>query len=587
MPKKIKKSISFPKGRPRFDWFGKQPPGQTRYHPPLLQETFRVDNPSSKPSFEEFEANGHNLLFHGDNMEVLSTLLSLGYRGKIDLIYIDPPFDSGADYVRKVSLRGRKKSFQGNGQSLMEETQYNDIWASDTYLQFMYERLALMRELISDVGSIYLHCDENKSHHLRLLLDEVFGADNFRRELIWDISVLSGYKTLAKNWIRGHDTIYYYSKTDQRIWNKQTVPHEQSYLDLFNKQDEEGRWYFDRGSRRYLDEVIAKGKAIGDVWDDIKSFQQASCSTELVGYPTQKPKGLIERIVKASSNEGSIVLDCFVGSGTTAEVAEELGRRWIVADLNKGAVQTTMKRLQSVIKGKKSNNMKHGFIHYRVNNYDFREENKLRDFVAMKYGLRSRKQSSIIYGEIDGRLSVIANLSKPMSMLDIDQIDTELSRQASEELRDITVFCNGCESDALEQIEKRNKTRAINKIFVRDIRSEAMIIYSPPEAKVCIKKKGKSATVTIVDYISPTILARLEVDRSVFVEQIKDFRAQIDCVLIDTDYDGKKFSIVEGDVPRNKTDLVKGKYVLSLPRKGSRVAVKIIDMLGEEYLHVG
>lgn len=283
-----------------------------------------------------------NRIYWGDNLQVMSHLLK-EFRGKVDLIYIDPPFDSKAEYKKAIKLRGRTAE---SDTSTFEEKQYGDIWTNDEYLQFMYERLILCRELLSDTGSIYVHMDEKRSHYVKIILDEVFGSNNFRREIVWDIQVLSGYKTITNNWVRGHDIIFYYSKSSNRSFNKQKQKHRQEYLNRFNKIDKTGRKYFDgRGTIVYLDDAIEKGKAIGDVWSDIMSFQQLATSTEKLGYPTQKPEALLERIIKASSNPGDIVFDCFMGSGTTQAVAMKLGRRFIGADINVGAVHTTTKRL--------------------------------------------------------------------------------------------------------------------------------------------------------------------------------------------------------------------------------------------------
>jgi len=601
MPKKTAKNplkITPLKGRPMLHWVGKKPLDVVQNYPAQLSEAFGVDKPPVRPVYDQFMDRGHNLLFTGDNKEVLSSLLVAGFRGKVDLIYIDPPFDSGADYVRRVKLRGvgngngengaangngngngNGDKILGEGQTLIEQAQYNDIWANDNYLQFMYERLILLRELLSEEGSIYLHCDENKNHHLRFLLDEIFGMENFQREVIWDITVLSGYKTQADNWIRGHDSIYFYTKSENFIFNKQKQPHRKEYIDRFDKQDDDGRWYFEgRGPRLYKDEVVKRGKSVGDVWFDIMSFQQQPTSVENVQYPTQKPEALLERIIKASSNPGSIVLDCFAGSGTTVAVAEKLGRRWVAADLNKGAIQTTIKRLQGVVD--KNNNR--GFVHYRVNNYDFAKLDELRKIIIAKYGIRIKRQDLYFDRTEDGQLAKIVDLDKPLTRLDIQVIRDELSTNRATDERHITVFCNGCETGLQAELEDEKRKRPINQITVRDIQRDGVTTERPAEAEVAIAKKGKTATIKIVDYLSPTILARMEIDRSVFNEQIDDFRAQIDCVLFDTDYNGEHFNIAESDVPARKGDYVKGEYKLSLPRASATVAVKIIDMLGEE-----
>ncbi len=573
------------KGRAMLSWVGKKVLDSVRYFPPQLCESVGVKTPPAEPSYKEFERGGFNLLFHGDNKETLSSLINLGFRAKVDLIYIDPPFDSGADYVRKIKLRGTKRVYSGKldgaEHTAIEQAQYEDIWANDNYLQFMYERLILMRELLSDQGSIYLHCDEHKGHQLRLLLDEVFGEENFKREIVWDITVLSGFKTKARNWIRGHDTILFYTKGQSQKWNSPRIPHDQKYLARFDQIDEDGRRYFGgRGPRRYLDEVKSRGKAVGDVWSDIMSFQQQPTSTENGQYPTQKPEKLLERIIQASSDEGSIVLDCFCGSGTTAAVAEKLNRRWIMADLNKGAIQTTVKRLQKA----HAENEGGKLIHYRVNNYDATKQNALKKVIIAKYGIQSDRKDLFFDGTVGGQLAKIVELDKPLTVLDIQNIKEEIRSNRPEDTRNVVVFCNGSEIETLEALEKEKSP--INRIVALDIQRDSVFTNQPAEAEVEVRKAGKRVQIEISDYISPTILARLDVDRTLLDEQIDDFRAQIDYVLIDTDYREEYFQIMESDVPRAKSDLIKGAYDLPLPRANATVAVKIVDMVGEEVLVV-
>ena len=182
---------------------------------------------------------------------------------------------------------------------------------------------------------------------------------------------------------------------------------------------------------------------------------------------------------------------------------------------------------------------------------------------------------------MDGTLVKIIDLTKPLTPLDIQTIKDELENRP-EESRNITVFCYGINSGIQAELKEENRRRAINKIFVRDIGSEGVTTFEPAVAAVKFDKDGQNVTITIADYISPTILARMDIDRTIFDEQIDDFRAQIDCVLIDTDYTGEHFTIVESDVPEKKEDFVEGIYTVSLPRPDARVAVKIIDMLGEE-----
>ncbi len=521
-----------------------------------------------------------------------------GFRGKIDLIYIDPPFDSGADYVRKVKLRGQSEELEGEGHTSIEQAQYEDIWANDNYLQFMYERLILMRELLNERGSIYLHCDWHKSHHLRFLLDEVIGAENFRNELVWHYP--GREMCIATKFNCKHDTIYFYTKSGQASISMDgvAIPYDKKerLKTLRRKvyQDDDGReWVWEtRGQasgqepyKRYVEEIIFQGKPINDVWSDMQFLR--GNHPERTSFPTQKPEALLERILKASSNEGSIVLDCFCGSGTTAAVAEKSGRRWIMADMNKGAIQTTIKRIQGVIEEKNSDLVEkngRGFIHYRVNNYDFAKQDGLKKIIISKYGIQTDRKNLFFDGTVGGQLVKILDLNRPLTRLDIQIIKDEIQNNRPDETRDIDVFCNGSEMEIITELAEEKTP--INRITIRDIQQDGVITDQPGEAIVEITKENGKATVKIIDYISPSILARMEIDRTLFDEQIEDFRTQIDCVLIDTDYNGRSFNIVESDLPKKKTDFIRGRYELSLPHADARVAVKIVDMLGEEIIVV-
>ena len=269
-----------------------------------------------------------NLIIKGNNLIALHSLRE-EFREKVKLIYIDPPYNTGND------------SFG-----------YNNSFNHSTWLTFMRNRLEIAHELLTSDGSIYVQLDYNEVHYCKVLMDEIFGRENFQREVIWDISVLSGYKTLTKNWIRGHETILFYSKTPDFYFNKLTVPHDEKYLARFDKVDENGEKYFDgRGERRYLRDVIEKGKAIGDVWSDIMSFQQLPTSKEKLDFGTQKTEALLERIISSATQEGDLVLDFFSGSGTTASVSHKLKRRWITIEQLEDQIIILLKRLVNVING--------------------------------------------------------------------------------------------------------------------------------------------------------------------------------------------------------------------------------------------
>lgn len=584
------------KGRPMLHWVGKKPLEVVQSYPAQLCESFGTTKPIETPTFDALSKNWSNLLFHGDNKEILSTLLVSGFRGKIDLIYIDPPFDSGADYVRKVELRGAKGNFSGEEQNIIEQTQYTDIWANDNYLQFMYERLILLRELLSEQGTIYLHCDWHKSHHLRFLMDEVFGENNFVNQITW--RYFTGMR-VESYFNRKHDDLIVYAKNgDKNIifnpqWDTRIYPYKPGMVDKMGRVEEIACEKCKNGSGVFKNTILAD-----DTWEIQQVFNM---SNEYSGYPTQKPEPLLERIIKASSNPDSIVLDCFAGSGTTQAVAQKYGRRWIGCDLNKGSIQIISKRLQKIIKDqeKESKNKQNtllddnkneiklysSFFHYRVNNYDFQDDSTLRRVVFEKYGIEKLKTDSFFDGMLGNKLVKIIDFNKPLTKLDLQLVKDELNLRKDEE-RDILVICSGSELDIDEEIARHNKLRPMNRIDYRDIQKDGIMAFDPAQAEVEIVKKDGKASVEIKDYFSPTILKRLDLDRTVFDEQITDFRAQIDVVLIDTDYNGKTFNICISDVPEKKKDLVKAKYEFEIKDKKQKIAVKIIDMMGEEVLNI-
>jgi len=311
---------------------------------------------SVQPALGDMEAPWHNRLIYGDNLLAIAALLAgdeasglPSLRGKIDLIYIDPPFDSKADYRTKITLPGVELEQRP---TVIEQFAYSDTWSDGTasYLAMITPRLILMRELLSDTGSIYVHLDWHVGHYVKLVLDEVFGKNNFINEIIWHY----GQRTepREKQFDRKHDTIFFFSKSDSarlgsntETWTREEFIKHRHDLMI----DEAGREYIltDGGKnngryRRYVEDVIEKGKPIDSVWN-IQILN--SSAKERVGYGTQKPAALLERIIQASCPEGGLVADFFGGSGTTAAVAERLGRRWITSDLGKPANMIMRKRL--------------------------------------------------------------------------------------------------------------------------------------------------------------------------------------------------------------------------------------------------
>ncbi|MCL0041073.1 site-specific DNA-methyltransferase [Thermodesulfovibrionales bacterium] len=596
------------KGRPMLHWVGKKPLDYVKGFPAQLIEVFDPNHKMSwrgeaeAISYENLKDNWQNLLFHGDNKDVLATLLELGFRGKIDLIYIDPPFKSGADYVRKVELRGLKNlgRIEEDDASILQQTMYFDIWNNDSYLQFMYERLMLLKELLADTGSIYVHLDWYVGHYIKLLMDEVFGQDNFRNEIIWY------YSTLGRpndRFPQKHDNIFVYGKSQDTIFNVRDakVPYTKEYIEShFKDTDEQGRRCrkrFDAGKWRiyYPDE----GMIPNDVWE---IPYENSMSRNRTGFQTQKPEALLERIIQASSNPNSIVLDCFIGSGTTARVAQKLGRRWIGCDINKGAIHLTSRELQKVILNEVKNLKKqnssvaplpqndkecHSFAIYKVNNYDLKLlQTEAIELAVQHIGIQRTRTDRFFDGTLGRNLVKIIDFNHPLTLLDLQLLQDELKKRSDED-RDITIVCLGKELAVDPWIEEWDKKHPVNKIKVIELKTDkkygSFLIHKPAEAKVSIKRKNK-AIIEIKNFISPTIIERLNIDNTLFKVKIPDFKSMIDCVLIDTNYDGKTFHIVYSDVPEKKNDLIAGKYEVEIPVTKTKVAVKIIDMLGEEVL---
>lgn len=603
-------------------WVGKKPLRTAISYPAQLVETFEAGDRVNKRSrhvspkqemWTEWPKGmpQTGLLFHGDNKDVLAYLLANGFRGKVKLIYIDPPFDSGADYVRKVELRGIKSGMlEGDSYSLGEQTQYSDIWANDSYLQFIFERILLLKELLEVDGSIYLHCDWHRGHLLRCVLDEIFGSENLKNEIIWRYSKyqMRGMSRFVNN----HDILYWYGKGSETTYNLVTEILDKPKLlkrkrwdketaKIVNVRDENGSLIYDEYKEAKVD----------DVWEiDIIG----ATSGERTDYPTQKPEVLLNRVIKSSSNAGDIILDCFIGSGTTAAVAQKLGRRWIGVDINKGAIQTTTKRLQEVIqeqakkgKGKtptlpnidveeEPTPAQMGFAVYRVNDYDLQiQHNEAFNLVVDHLGMTRSKTDIFFDGTLGKKLVKIVPFNHPVTALDLEEVKNELNTRPEEE-RDIAVVGLGKEMKIEAWLEEWNKLRKQgnipNKIEVIELRSDpkygGFFTHESSKAKVDFKKTVKGLEITIKDFISPTILERLRQqnkDNPMFQPQVSDWRSMVDSVMIDADYDGKIFNITLADVPEKKNDLVEGKYVIEA-KKGAKVAIKVTDMLGEEVLVV-
>jgi DNA modification methylase len=633
--KKVEVKITAAKGRPMLTWVGKQPLSYVTAFPAQHVEAFDPTGSLTKPAnadlWKDWPATypKGGLLFHGDNKEVLAHLLANGFRGKVNLIYIDPPFDSGADYVRKVSLRGAKGTAKLDGETytLGEQIQYTDIWANDNYLQFMYERLMLLKELMAPNAVVVLHCDHNVVHRLRCLLDEVFMEQNFINEIVWQHAVIGAGRGIYRCLPKAHETLLCYAKNDEYVFNTDDkavrVPYKERITENLSK-DEKG-YYYTRGRTgtdnpwskdpRYLRTYvnIEKGKLVHDAWDDITTYRAQG--DEYEGYPTQKPEELIRRVVSLFSNYGDLVLDCFIGSGTTAAVAQKLGRRWIGCDINKGAIQTTAKRLQKIIQGQieaakeanarpvqtslvESDSEKDealmpsqlSFAVWRVNDYDLAiQHNEAVNLACEHIGIQRTRTDAYFDGALGKSLVKIVPFGHPLTPLDLEELKRELDARPDED-RPITLVCLGMELAAASWIEDWNRLRkskeAVNRVAVIELRTDpkygTFIKHEQARAKITMARKNDKLVVEIEDFISPTIITRLQQQAGLLSPKIDDWRAMADCVMIDPAYDGKIFNVALSDVPEKKTDFVSGRYELPAPNGTTTVAVKIIDMLGEE-----
>lgn len=576
------------KGYPELVWTGKRPYKSTQYFPAQLKETYG----KSKDGWM-------NKIFWGDNLQVMSHLLK-DFRGKIDLIYIDPPFDSKADYKKKIELKG-KTAYNDN--NTFEEKQYGDIWTNDEYLQFMYERLILCRELLSKTGSIIVHCDWRKSGHLRCMLDELFGPDNFRNEIIWENQ--GSWIESDSYFPRRHNSLFFYSKTsdykfnplndddisvginynrwydyivDNRIYGNNAPFHDkrfQPYLIKFKKQ-------YGRDPEDNDIIVEFKGSLIGSVWY-IKVVDPKS--PENVKYPTQKPEKLVKRFITSCTQPGDIVFDCFMGSGTTQAVAMKLGRKFIGADINLGAIQTTTKRLLGIasdLNSQLGNEDKFtGLEVYNVNNYDFfRNPVEARDLLLEALEINAFPSSSVFDGEKDGRMVKLMPVNRIATKADLAELIANLPYKTYERRKEenptqpvekISIVCMGHEPDLKAAFEQQVSAYKIDVEIVDILRDKADLQFKR-EAEATIKIEGNK--VVIKNFYPLNLMQKLSLQK----DSVDNWKQLVESIMIDFNYDGAVLSPTVIDIPE-KDGLVKGEY--PVPSGAGTIRVKITDVLSE------
>ncbi|WP_353166487.1 site-specific DNA-methyltransferase [Acinetobacter sp.] len=579
------------KGYPMLNWKGKRPFTSTRYYPAQLKE-------------QHGEAvNGWlNKIFWGDNLQVMSHLLR-EFRGKVDLIYIDPPFDSKADYKKKISI---KSKIVENDQSSFEEKQYTDIWSNDEYLQFMYERLTLLRELLSDSGCIYVHCDYRKSHEIRCLLDEIFGKENFLNSIVWLFNTRSSIKT---SWKRSHHDILFYKKNASPTynWDDEMViePLSENTIKKYRHEDENGRY---RLNGRFLKDSPIKGaKDVDRIWeinhpelvvrDYLRDGKVANdffhidienqASNNRTDYPTQKPEELLYKLISASTKPNDLVFDGFMGSGTTQAVAMKLGRRFIGADINLGSIQTSTKRFIKVADELKDvqselgeeKELYTGFEVFNVNNYDvFRNPVQAKELLIQALDIQPIP-NSVYDGEKDGRMVKLMPVNHIATRQDVNElihgVDYKVFEKRKEEkpnqpVEKITIFCMGHEPDLAAFVEQSIGYKL--DIEVVDILRDRSDLQFKRDSEALFKVEEGNL---VVDKFYPmNLLQKLSQTK----DTVSDWREMVESIMIDWNYDGAVFQPTLTDIP-SKNELVQGQY--TIPEDAGTIRIKITDLLSE------
>ncbi|KUR72642.1 DNA methylase [Novosphingobium fuchskuhlense] len=563
------------RGFPELRWAGKRPFKSTQYFPAQKKESY--GDPTD---------GWWNRLYWGDNLQVMSHLLR-EFRGQVDLVYIDPPFDSKADYKKKIKLKSGKYT---NDSSVFEEKQYEDIWVSDSYFQFMYERLQLIKELCSDHASIFVHIDPGTSHYIKAIMDEIFGPDNFLNEIIWSYR---RWPSISKKFQSMHDVILYYSKSksDERRFEVSYEDASESYMKRFGGKTQ----ILDEstGTRKITSDEDTKGMPQRDVWD---ISVLAGNKPERVGYPTQKPEELIARIVNSASKPGDLVFDCFMGSGTTQSVAMQLGRRFIGADINLGSIETASKRLIGVNKiinageadlleglAEKPQKFFTGFELYNVNNYDlFRNPSDAKNLITEAMELQPLPPSSAFDGQREGYLVKIMPVNRIATRQDLNEVINGLDFKAFERrqaeapnkpVERIHLVCMGHEPDLGPALQKEAKPFDIEVMVTDLIRDKAHLHFKKAsDARLAIE----NGELVIKGFYPMNLLQKLSLES----DAVEDWRQLVESVKVDFNYDGAVLTPAIVDAP-GKEELVTGRY--AIPAEAATIRVKITDLLSESW----
>jgi adenine-specific DNA-methyltransferase len=525
----------------------------------------------------------YNRLIWGDNKYVMSSLLD-EFAGKIDLIYIDPPFATGADFSIKIEVGDIEWTKEP---SAIEDKAYRDTWGKglDSYLQMMYDRLVLMRDLLSDKGSIYVHCDWRMNSYLRIILEEIFGRDNLNNELIWIYSRMASRN--QKNFNNTHQTIYWFTKGDSFKFNVDEVRTE--YAE--SSKNRAGYRKKGVGSGVFKEEKMCELNPIGkfpDDWLDIPFERNQD-------YATQKPEPLLERIIKASSDEGNLIADFFCGAGTTGVIAEKLGRRWIMADIGRYAIHTTRKRLLG-IEGCKpfvvQNLGKYERQYWQGVTFANRRDDQKPIYEYIKFILELYHAEPItgclwIHGKKRKNLIHVGAVDAPVTLSDIESAIDECKK-----MKQLSLDILGWEWEMglHDVIQDITKTKGINlslKYIPREVMDPRAVaagditFYELAYLEIDVSKnKHGEFVVTLKDFVIPNHDLIPEEVRS----KIKKWSDYIDYWSIDWDFNNDTFHNMWQSyrTRKDRTLLLKSDPHLYEKKGKHPIMIKVIDIFGND-----
>jgi DNA modification methylase len=567
---------------------------------PGLFETWKGDEGDT------FEEGWKNKLIWGDNKLIMSSLLEK-FAGKINLIYIDPPFATGADFKFKIQVGDEDEEIIKE-HSVIEEKAYRDTWGRglDSYLQMMYERLVLMKELLAENGSIYVHLDWHVGHYVKVMMDEIFGYENFRNEIVW--KRMAGVKGNVKNGFPHlTDVVLFYSKSESIVFKAQYKPLDPEYVKKFYKYiDENGRLYRKAGGSRpdhyryYLDE--SKGTPIGNLWDDITNVQAGS--VEYTAFETQKPEALLKRIILASSNPGDLVADFFCGSGTTLVVAEKLGRRWIGCDLSRYAIHVTRKRLLEIENSKDLENEDKKYDRkarpfeilnlgkyerqlWQVKTFSNKDEKQALyeylAFILKLYGAEPISGLSHVHGRKGSALIYVGAVDMPVTINDCIEAINDCKSLGQKELHVLGWEWEMGLNDAIQEIASKEGIKLKLRLIPMDVLDQEAVkrgdiqFFELAHFKAEIKQDSRKVLVELKDFVIPhTDLIPEDVK-----DKIKKWTDWIDYWAIDFDYRNDTFNNgwTSYRTKKDRKLSLKAEHKYEKPGK-YKLFIKVIDIFG-------